>query len=79
VAAHYFEQCADLTADPEVTFEVAGADWQLVAFQWEGLGVYQEAGCLRDDGRSMMAPKLLEELRTFAHIMGQRPRSARQT
>lgn len=66
--AHYFEQHGDLMADPEMTFEVAGSDWQPLTFQQDGLGVYQEAVYQGEDGQTMVRPKLLQDLRAFARI-----------
>jgi hypothetical protein len=66
--AHYYEQNGDLMADPEMTFEVAGPEWQPLTFRQDGMGVYREAVYQGEDGRTMVRPRLLEDLRQFARI-----------
>lgn len=65
--AHYFEQNGDLMADPDMVFEVA-ADGSMhpISFQQDSLGVYQVAVRRDDAGRTLVAPRLLADLRAFA-------------
>jgi hypothetical protein len=48
--AHYFVQNGDLMADPDLTVEVQNSgEWLPVAYQQDGLGIYQEAVYLEGD------------------------------
>jgi len=65
--AHYYTQNGDAMRDPDVVFEVDPAgQWIPVSYRQDGLGIYQEAAYVDDDGKVMIAPKLIRDLTTFA-------------
>jgi hypothetical protein len=75
--AHYSEQQGDLMADPDLVFEL-GADedgplswktgeWGPVSFTQHSTGTYQEAVFVQD-GKVMVAPRLVASLRSFARM-----------
>src|SRR5262249_12141203 len=63
--AHYYEQNGDLMSDPDCTFEVEGQRWLPVAYQQDGVGLYQEA-VTREAGQVRIDGRLERELRAFA-------------
>ena len=63
--AHYYVQNGDLMRDPEMTFEIDGANFWPVSFQQDSLGLYQEA-CFQRDDRTLVRPRLLKDLQKFA-------------
>ena len=67
--AHYYEQQGDLMADPDMTFEVAdGGAWHPVEFQQASPPVYQRAVWIGDDGKVLIKPKLVADLKRFAKV-----------
>ena len=66
--AHYYEQQGDLMADPDMTFEVADGTWSPVEFQQASPPVYQRAVLVDDDGKVLIKPKLLADLKRFAAL-----------
>lgn len=64
--AHYYEQNGDLMRDPEMTFEVDGANFWPVSFQQDSLGLYQEACFVGESGATLVRPRLLKDLQKFA-------------
>jgi hypothetical protein len=74
--AHYYQQAGDAMRDPEMVFEVKPdedgplswktGDWGPVSFQQDNAGLYQEAAFVVDDGRVMVRPQLLRQLKAFA-------------
>ena len=75
--AHYGEQNGDLMRDPDMVFDVNTSDdpaigwesgnWRPVSFRNDYAGLFQEALFLQD-GRVMVRPGLVKELRAFARI-----------
>jgi hypothetical protein len=73
--AHYGEQNGDLMRDPDVVFDVNTSDdpligwefgnWRPVSFRNDYAGLFQEA-LFVEDGRVMVRPGLVKELRAFA-------------
>jgi hypothetical protein len=62
---HTFEQHGDLCRDPDVEIEIPPAGvWSPISYRQDSLGMMQEALWV-EDGRVLMRPKLLRELRTF--------------
>jgi hypothetical protein len=66
--AHYAEQNDDPMRDPEIIFEVAGAEWYLVSIQQDYVGSYREAVFVGADGRVYIHPAEVRDIRTFARI-----------
>jgi len=76
--AHYGEQNGDAMRDPDMVFEVDPSDdpktgwrsgnWHLVSFRNDYVGVDQEAAFTGEDGRCMIRPRLVRELKAFARI-----------
>ena len=67
--AHYYEQNGELMRDPEMVFEVnpdSSGDWEPVSYRQDNLGMYQEAVFVDDNGKVMLRPKLVRELKAFA-------------
>jgi hypothetical protein len=74
---HYGEQNGDLMRDPDMVFDVNPSDdaqlgwcsgnWRPVSFRNDYVGVYQEAMSV-DDGKVMVRPRLVKELKAFANI-----------
>lgn len=66
--AHYFTQNGDAMRDPEMTFEQdARGDLHPVTFQQDGgLPLYQEAVFQNEEGQTLVRPRLLQQLRSFA-------------
>jgi len=75
--AHYGEQNGDLMRDPDMVFDVntsedarlgwASGNWRPVSFRNDYAGLCQEALFLQD-GRVMVRPGLVKELKAFARI-----------
>ena len=75
--AHYFEQNGDLMSDPEMTFEVIPGDdpkdgwksgtWYPTSITESPTGTYREAVFV-EDGRVMVRPGLVRELKQFARM-----------
>jgi hypothetical protein len=66
--AHYYEQNGDSMRDPEMTFE-SGADGNLypVSFQQDGgFPLYQEAVFKNEAGQTLIRPRLIQQLTSFA-------------
>ena len=55
-------------ADPDMTFEVADGTWSPVEFQQASPPVYQRAVSVGDDGKVLIKPKLLADLKRFAAL-----------
>lgn len=66
--AHYYEQQGDLMADPDMTFEVADGTWSPVEFHQASPPVYQRAVSVGEDGKVLIKPKLLADLKRFAAV-----------
>ena len=66
--AHYYEQQGDLMADPDMSFEVADDTWYPVEFQQASPPVYQRAVSVGDDGKVLIKPKLVADLKRFAAL-----------
>ena len=66
--AHYYEQQGDLMADPDMTFEVADGTWSPVEFQQASPPIYQRAVFRGDDGKVLIKPKLVADLKRFAAL-----------
>ena len=65
--AHYYEQNSDLMRDPDMVFEVSqDMGWGPISYRQDGLGVYQEAVFKDEDGKVMINPRLVLELKQFA-------------
>jgi hypothetical protein len=69
--AHYYEQNGDAMRDPEIVFEVnpdawKSGEWTPVSYRQDNLDIYQEAVFLVDEGKPMIRPKLLRDLKAFA-------------
>jgi hypothetical protein len=64
--AHYYVQNGDMMRDPEMTFEVDGANFWPVSFQQDSLGLYQEACFVGESGATLVRPRLLKDLQKFA-------------
>jgi hypothetical protein len=77
--AHYGEQNGDAMRDPDMVFDVwADPNCEHKAFRWDTgtwrpvsyrndyVGVHQEAVFLDDQGRVMVRPRLLRDLKGFA-------------
>jgi Domain of unknown function (DUF6908) len=69
--AHYYEQNGDAMRDPEIVFEVnpdawKTGDWCPVSYRQDNLDIYQEAVFLVDEGKPMIRPTLLRDLKSFA-------------
>jgi Domain of unknown function (DUF6908) len=67
--AHYYTQNGDPMRDPEMTFEIdpeGKQDWGPVTYQQDNLGIYQEAVWCEDNGRVMVRPVLVKDLKSFA-------------
>jgi hypothetical protein len=66
--AHYFLQNGDLMADPDLTIEAqADGTWLPVAYQQDGLGIYQEAVFL-DGDKVIVQQKLVNDLLAFMRL-----------
>jgi hypothetical protein len=73
--AHYGEQNGDAMRDPDMVFDVNTSDdpaigwesgeWRPVSFRNDYVGLFQEAMVV-EDGRVMVWPKLMKELKSFA-------------
>src|SRR5215471_2664477 len=75
--AHYGEQNGDLMRDPEIVFEIGdeafGDDaWGPISFRNDYMGIVQEgelgAVFQDEDGRVLIRPKLVRELKSFARL-----------
>lgn len=64
--AHYYTQNGDAMRDPEMVFEVDGANFWPVCFVQDNLGLYQEAVFKNDEGATMVRPRLIKQLQSFA-------------
>jgi hypothetical protein len=65
--AHYYIQNGDAMCDPEMTFEVEGANlWPITFRQDGGFPLYQEAVFKNDEGSTMVRPRLIKQLQSFA-------------
>ena len=68
--SHYFEQRSDLIPDPDMEFHMlADGSWLPVAIQ-HATGHYFRAVELTDDGRRLVRPAMLRDLKSFARIWG---------
>ena len=67
-AAHYYEQQGDMMADPEMTFDVADGIWSPVEFQQASPPIYQRAVSVDDNGKVLIKPKLLADLKRFTAL-----------
>lgn len=66
--AHYFVQHGDLMADPDLIVEVQNnGEWLPVAYQQDGLGIYQEAVYLEGD-KVMEQSRLVNDLLAFMQM-----------
>ena len=72
--AHYYLQEGDLMADPEIEFRIIQfADFngkprreiQPIHYQQDGLGVYQEAMTVEQNGQILIRPRLQREIKNF--------------
>ncbi|MGB8644443.1 MAG: hypothetical protein WCF84_04350 [Anaerolineae bacterium] len=66
---HYYMQNGDAMCDPEMTFKVdpeGKQDWGPVTYQQDTLGIYQEAVWRESNGRVMIHPALVKDLKAFA-------------
>ena len=66
--AHYFEQCGDLIADPDMEFEIIEGEWSPVAIQ-HSTGHYFRAVEYRD-GKKFVSRSQLRDQRQFARMWG---------
>lgn len=64
--AHYGELNGDLMADPEMEFLVGGGEIGPISFRNDYLGLMQYARFRDDNGKEMIKPGLILELRAFA-------------
>lgn len=64
--AHYYEQCGDLMADPDMTFMVTEDGVFPMTFQQDNLGLYQKAAWW-DHDQLKFRPKLQADLVKFAN------------
>lgn len=67
--AHYSEQNDDAMRDPEMTFEIDPlGGWHPVSFLADFTGTYQECVFTNDAGQTMIRPRLVRELKSFAVV-----------
>ncbi len=64
--AHYGEQNGDLMADPEMESLVGGGEIGPISFRNDYLGLMQYARWRDENGKEMINPGLILELRAFA-------------
>ena len=62
--AHYGKQNGDPMRDPE-----GKQNWGLLMYQQDSLGPYQEANWREVDGRVMVRPALVKDLKAFARTV----------
>ena len=66
--AHYYEHAGDLLCDPDMTFEVGpGGEWSPVSIQ-HATGAYFVAVWRAEDGRTLVRPALVQDLKSFARV-----------
>jgi hypothetical protein len=66
--AHYYLQNGDLMADPDLSVEVQpSGEWLPVAYQQDGLGIYQEAVYLERD-KVIERQRLVNDLLVFMQM-----------
>lgn len=74
--AHYFEQNGDLMRDPDMTFELPvhpetglqNFGWHPISFRQDSSGTYQEAVVQNDAGQTLIRPRLVRDLKSFASL-----------
>jgi hypothetical protein len=69
--AHYYEQNGDAMRDPDMVFVVNHESyekglWMPVSFRQDGLGIFQEAVFTNEEGKAMIRPRLVKDLKSFA-------------
>lgn len=66
--SHYYEQNGDLMADPDMEFLVMESIGfaQAVTYKQDGLGIYQVARWIDENGRELCRPGLLRDINHFA-------------
>jgi len=64
--AHYGKQNGDAMADPEMEFLVGSGEIGPISYRNDYLGIVQWARFLDDNGKEMIRPGLVLELRKFA-------------
>lgn len=67
--AHYYEQNGDLIRDPDIVFlKDSEANYYLVSYQQDGLGIYQEAVIFEADTIKGIRPKTQRDIASFCTL-----------
>ena len=67
--AHYYFQNGDAMRDPDMVFEVSeDMGWGPISYRQDGLGIFQEAVYINNEGKTMINSRLVLELKSFARF-----------
>ena len=66
--SHTYFQEGDVMRDPEIVFEISELGWGPIEYRQDNLGLYQELVWNDENGKTMIKPKAVSDVKSFAKL-----------